>query len=235
MTDLADLKLFVTSEHDCSYLPSEQAASIFVDPYTDLENQTFSQLSEIGFRRSGKHVYRPHCSNCNACIAIRVPITSFKPNKSQRRCMQKNSDLSHEVIPSIDTDEHYELYRRYIELRHKDGDMYPPSREQYHDFLSIQFNATRYLEFREKGKLLAVAVSDLLDSGLSAVYTFFDGSQTKRSLGVYGVLFQIQHAKELGLPYLYLGYWIKECQKMSYKVNYRPFQLYINNQWVTFN
>ena len=235
MTDLADLKLYLTNDHECSYLPSEQAASIFVDPNEDVQSLTFSQLSEIGFRRSGKHIYRPHCHNCTACMAIRVPVKHFIPSKAQRRCINKNKDLKITTVSSIDSDEYYALYKSYIESRHFDGDMYPPSKEQYDDFLSTQFDATQYLEFRDDSEqLISVAVCDSLANGLSAVYTFFDPIQPKRSLGVYGVLHQIEHAKQLDLPYLYLGYWIKKCQKMNYKINYKPFEIYINNQWVAF-
>jgi len=139
------------------------------------------------------------------------------------------------IVSSIKTDEHYALYERYICLRHSDGDMFPPSREQYDDFLSSEWGVTRYLEFRLSGRLIAVAVSDRLDQGLSAIYTFFDPDEEARSLGVLAVMRQIDLARSLGLPYVYLGYWIKECEKMRYKNQYRPLQAYINNTWLTFD
>ncbi len=235
MTDLTDLQFFMTSEHECSYLPEERAASIFIDPNKEVDRLMFSELSEIGFRRSGKHIYRPHCAECSACIAIRIPVDLFTPSRSQKRCIQKNSDLICSEISNINSDEYYRLYERYITIRHNDGDMFPPSQEQYNDFLNVEFGVTRYIEFRDESNLLiALAVCDQLDNGLSAVYTFFDPKEEKRSLGVYGILFQIEYAKSIKLPYLYLGYWIEPCNKMNYKSHYRPFQLYINNQWSTF-
>ena len=165
---------------------------------------------------------------------MRIPISAFQPTRAQKRCLRRNADVTTSVLNHINTDEHYELYARYIELRHADGDMYPPSREQYEDFLSSEWGVTRYLEFRVEGKLLGVAVSDQLDQGLSAIYTFFDPEQAHRSLGVFAVLQQIQLAEEMKLPYVYLGYWIRECAKMRYKTQYRPLQMFINNHWLTF-
>lgn len=235
MTDLTDIQFYMTSEHECSYITEEKSVSVFVDPKEEINKLTFSQLSEIGFRRSGKHIYRPHCTNCRACIAIRVPVQSFQPSRSQKRCLQKNSDLTSIVVDKIDTDEHFNLYEKYIRLRHSDGDMFPPTRNQFQEFLSSEFGVTEFLEFRDtQNTLIAVAVCDQLNNGLSAVYTFFDPEQEKRSLGVFGVLQEIKHTQSLGLPYLYLGYWIKQCNKMNYKTNYRPFQLYVNNQWTMF-
>lgn len=233
MTDLSTLKLFTTHPHPCSYLPDQEATTLFIDPEADVDVSLYSRLSEYGFRRSGQHLYRPRCGRCQACIPMRIPVEQFTPNRRQRRCWRRNEDLDVQVLTSIDTDEHYQLYDTYIRQRHADGDMYPPSRQQYRDFLSAQWGATRYIEFRHNQRLLAVAVSDKLDHGLSAIYTFFDAAETARSLGMLAVLYQIEWAKELGLDQVYLGYWIKQCQKMRYKSDYRPFQLFINNTWVT--
>lgn len=234
MSDLSELRLFTTQEHDCSYLTGEQATTLFVDPHAELDNDLYSALSDLGFRRSGCHVYRPHCADCSACISVRVPVHSFTPKRGQKRCLKANADLEITRTQTPDMDEHYDLYERYITERHADGDMFPPSKKQFLEFLNNPFNSTYYIEMRSaEGKLVGCAVSDQLAEGLSAIYTYFDPSETKRSLGRFAILHQIETAKQLGLRYLYLGYWIRQCQKMQYKSEYRPLQLLINQRWVT--
>lgn len=232
MTDLSELRFFSTREHECGYLPKQKAKTIFVDPDATIDAELYSELSEFGFRRSGPHVYRPRCDSCQACIPIRIRTVDVILSKSQKRCLKKNQDLSCRRIQSIDTPEHYALYARYIEERHADGDMYPPTLAQYKDFLTREWGVTEYLEYRLGNRPIAISVVDQLQNGLSAIYAFFDPDEDKRSLGVYNILHQIQRAKAIGLPYVYLGYWIKECQKMRYKVDYRPFEVYIDNQWM---
>ena len=234
MSDLSELRLFTTQEHDCSYLAGEKATTLFVDPHAELDNDLYSALSDLGFRRSGCHVYRPHCTDCSACISVRVPVHSFTPKRGQKRCLKANADLQITRTQTPDMDEHYDLYERYITERHADGDMFPPSKKQFLEFLNNPFNSTYYIEMRSTdGKLVGCAVSDQLEEGLSAIYTYFDPSETKRSLGRFAILHQIETAKQLGLRYLYLGYWIHQCQKMQYKSEYRPLQLLINQRWVT--
>lgn len=235
MTDLSTLKLFATQPHPCSYIEGEQATTVFVDPEANIDITLYSQLSLLGFRRSGGHLYRPQCSNCQACMSCRIPVTLFKPNRSQRRCWQKNQDIQISSAERIDTPEHYNLYSRYIESRHQDGDMYPPSEEQYKAFLTSEWGSTRYLEFRLEGELIGVAVCDHLDDGLSAVYTFYNAELGERSLGKFAILAQIHKAREMGLDYVYLGYWIKQCEKMNYKTNYRPLELLVNRRWLRLN
>lgn len=235
MTDLSTLKLFATQPHPCSYIDGEQATTVFVDPEAAIDINLYSQLSLLGFRRSGGHLYRPQCSNCQACMSCRIPVEMFHPNRSQRRCWQKNQDIEITTAKRIDTLEHYALYSRYIEYRHQDGDMYPPSEEQYKAFLTSEWGSTRYLEFRKDGELIGVSVCDHLDDGLSAVYTFYDARLHERSLGKFAILAQIQKAKQLGLSYVYLGYWIKQCDKMNYKTDYRPLELLINRRWLRLN
>lgn len=231
--DISTIKLYETHEHPCSYLKDLSAKTIFVDPSFPMTAEMYSELSKFGFRRSGNHVYRPHCTNCQECIPVRIPVELFQPNRSQKRCLKNNLDIEVNVVNSIDTEEHYALYEEYISVRHVDGDMYPPSYEQYASFLTSEWGATRYLEMRANGKLLGVAVSDQLTQGLSAIYTFYDPKDTVRSLGVYAVLAQVERAKTLGLPYLYLGYWIRNCQKMRYKTQYRPTQALLGATWLT--
>jgi arginyl-tRNA--protein-N-Asp/Glu arginylyltransferase len=235
MTDLSTLKLFATQPHPCSYLDNQEATTLFVDPEARVDRELYTQLSQLGFRRSGAHLYRPQCLRCQACISCRIPVNLFKPNRNQRRCWQKNQDLSLHLVNSIKTREHYNLYARYIEARHQNGDMFPPSEEQYNAFLTSEWNLTHYIEFRQQERLIGIAVCDHLNDGLSAVYTFYDPAEEHRSLGKFAILAQIEKAKSLGLEYLYLGYWIKECEKMNYKIQYRPAELLINRRWMRLN
>lgn len=231
-SSLNNIKVFTTHPHECSYLDEEEATTLFIDPATTINRELYSHLSQIGFRRSGSFLYRPHCELCNACIPCRIPIDSFKHSRSHKRIWKKNQDITANEVDSIATEHHYQLYERYINERHSDGDMFPPDSEQYVSFLGSEWNVTRFIEFSLGDKLLGVAVIDELDDGLSAIYTFFDPAEDARSLGTYAVLWQLEMCRDLGLPYVYLGYWIKDCQKMSYKTRYRPLELLINNRWV---
>lgn len=235
MTVLAKLKIFATYPHECSYLDNKEATTLFVDPNATIDVDIYAKLSEVGFRRSGPHLYRPHCRFCNACVPARVPTALFNPSRQQRRVQRRNADLHVSEVKHIKDNEYYQLYASYICARHRDGDMYPPSMEQYHSFLSCEWKSTRFFEFRLDGKLVIVNVLDHMSNGLSAVYTFYEPDLPRRSLGAYSILWQIEKARLLGLPSLYLGYWIKQCQKMSYKVQYRPIELYMNENWVRLN
>lgn len=231
-SSLRDLKVYTTYPHSCSYLPEQEATTLFVDPRTPMTSGLYSQLSLLGFRRSGSHLYRPNCGSCSACIPARVPAGRFSPKRSQRRALKRNEDIEIRELESIEGDEAFDLYRRYIEARHHDGDMYPPSRDQYQSFLSAEWGVTRFYGMYLSGRLVGVAVADLLDDGLSAIYTFYDPDLGDRSLGTFAVLWQIEQTRELGRDYLYLGYWIKQCQKMAYKIQFRPLELYVNGNWV---
>lgn len=233
MTNLRELDFFATPEHDCSYLPDEQATTMFADPKVTVDKTLYSELSELGFRRSGQHYYRPHCDTCHACTPIRVSAQEFEPSRSQKRVLKKNKNVQGQMLPADFHEDHYLLYEKYILNRHADGDMYPPSREQYRSFLVNGHSTTQFIELSEDGQLLGIAVCDQLDDGLSAIYTFFDPDHDSKSLGTYAVLWQLDQAKKMGLHYLYLGYFIKQCRKMSYKTQYSPFEARINNQWLS--
>jgi len=235
MTELARLKFYATQPHACSYLPGEQATTLFLDPSQPMDVQVYADLSEMGFRRSGDHLYRPHCVHCDACTAARIPVATFTPNRQQKRIFKRNADLQVKAAKPRFTDEYFDLYQRYIEQRHADGDMFPPSREQFSTFLVRDLPFSTFYEFRLGTRLLAVAVTDVLPNGLSAVYTFYEPSEERRSLGRFGILWQIAETRRLGLDALYLGYWIKNCKKMSYKIEYRPIELLINQSWSTLN
>ena len=229
---ISSVRLFRTSPHPCSYKESEQAATVFVDPDLVIDKAINSKLSDLGYRRSGAHLYRPDCDFCQACISCRVPVAEFQFNRSQRRILRRNESLR--VVEKSDLTDYiaYDLYQRYINQRHLDGDMFPASLEQYEAFIKTKMFDTRFFLFYEQEELLAVSVVDFLEQGLSAVYTFFDPDQGQRSLGNFAILWKIKTCQKLGLPYVFLGYWIKGCGKMEYKSKFRPLEMLINGRWV---
>ena len=229
------IRLFPTSDPSCSYKAQETAATVFVDPELTIDQKLNTRLSELGYRRSGAHLYRPDCENCHACISCRLPVQNYKRNKRFQRIWNRNSDLRVIEHPTLEGEEAFLLYQSYIEKRHSDGDMYPATTEQFDAFIRSNVEGGRYYGFYLEQKLIAVAVSDILASGLSAVYTFFDPAQEKRSLGNYAILWQIEQARSLGLDYLYLGYWIKGCAKMEYKIAYRPLEMLVEGKWILLN
>ena len=230
--DLHKIQLFLTEAHPCSYLADKQATTAFVDPKHPIDTETYSHLSTIGFRRSGQYIYAPRCASCKSCIPVRVPVVGFKPTRSQKRCLKRNTDIRAKVEANISLDEHYALYQKYIDTRHNDGDMYPATMTQYRDFIGKLWECTRFIEFRLDEELVACAVSDWLDDGLSAIYTYYDPELSERSLGTLAILRQIEMAREQALNYVYLGYWIRDSAKMTYKSKFRPSELYIENRWL---
>jgi len=231
MSVLEQIKLYQTTPHQCSYRDDQLATTLFVDPELKVTPELLTYLSEKGFRRSGEYIYLPQCDHCSACISTRIPVALFAPNKTQKKIWRRNQDLSIVVTRPRITDKIYSLYQNYIEARHADGDMHPATREQYHSFLVKSCSNAHFIEFRKNKELLAVAVTDQLADAYSAVYTFFDPAQHRRSLGVFSILVQIARAQQAQLDYLYLGYWIKQCRKMSYKLQYRPVELLVNGHW----
>ena len=230
---LEDIRFRLTSEHECSYLPDRQAITLFVDPDYPISMSQYSALAKIGFRRSGEHVYRPHCSNCGFCIPVRVPVQEFRPNRSQRRNLKLNHDIDYQVKESVFDNDHYDLYRRYMKSRHAGGGMDTDDQVSYEQLIKSSWCDSKLLEFRLEDKLLMVAVIDCFDDGLSAVYTFFDPDYPERGLGVHGVLSEIDHVKSLNQPWLYLGYWNPRSDKMAYKINYQPMEFFDGHFWQT--
>lgn len=232
MTSAHEIKFFTTAAHACSYLDDRQAITLFADPDADMTPQLYSRLSDMGFRRSGNYVYRPQCRECRACVSVRIPVALFTPRRSQRRCWQHNQDISIRQVPAEWHEEHYALYARYISARHRDGDMFPPTPRQYREFLTCDWAETVFMEFRAGERLLAVAVTDVIDDGLSAVYTFYDPDENPRSLGTFAILSQVEECRRRGLPFLFLGYWVRHADRMRYKTQFRPLELLVEGEWL---
>lgn len=228
---LHNYKLFITPEHECSYLEQHISQTLFVDPHADLSTEHYSLFSEIGFRRSGEHVYRPHCPSCQQCKAMRITVDRFKPNRSQRRCLTLNREVQMQWVGCEFRASHFELYQRYMKQRHSGSSMADDDPERYLRMMQSDWCDTRLAEFTLHGKLVAVAITDWLDNGLSAVYTYFDPQMRQHSLGTYAILQQIATAQRSARDFMYLGYWIRDCAKMSYKRQFSASSIYQDHSW----
>lgn len=227
------LRLFLSAETACNYRFGWRSRNLVVD-LDATDHRVYSQLAELGFRRSGPYIYRPHCRNCAACRSLRIPVARFTPDRSQRRTLARNQDLRVRFVKAAFHEEHFALFSRYVAARHPGGGMDAGSPSDYWSFIESRWCRTRLAEFRQGRRLLAVAVVDLLRDGLSAVYTFFDPTERGRGLGVYAVLWQVAEAQRRGLPWLYLGYWVADCRKMAYKIQFNPHELFMPERrcWV---
>ena len=226
-----DLRLFHTGEHPCGYWPGLVARDLVLDPRDPRLAAFYPTALSWGFRRSGDLVYRPHCEGCRACVAVRIPASIFKPDRSQRRCAARNADLRAVVMPARATDEYFVLYERYLDARHGDGPMAQPTPEEFENFLIGTWSRTLFLELREGDRLLAVAVTDALPQGLSAVYTFYEPGLPQRSLGTFAILQQIALAARRQLPFVYLGYWLPGHPKMDYKRRFGAMEILRDGKW----
>jgi arginine-tRNA-protein transferase len=226
-----DLRLFHTGEHPCGYWPQRAARDLVLDPRDPRLADWYPLALGWGFRRSGDIVYRPHCHGCRACVAVRIPVDRFTPDRSQRRCLTRNAGVETRVRATDRDAEHLALYRRYLRARHRGGGMDEHGAAEFDQFLIGRWNEGRFLELREGGRLLAVAVTDLVADALSAVYTFFEPEMAARGLGTLAILKQIEWARREGRGYVYLGYWIDGHRKMDYKRRFRPLQAFDGREW----
>jgi leucyl-tRNA---protein transferase len=228
---LSALQLYLTAPYPCSYLPDRLARSQVATPSFLITPRVYSDLVHRGFRRSGTFTYRPRCDTCHACVPVRVDISGFAPSRSQRRALKRHCNLDASLHTLEDREEYFQLYQRYQAARHSDGEMESDSREQYRSFLLQTHVDSMLVEFREDGVLRMVSIIDLLQDGVSSVYTFYDPHETRASYGTYSVLWQVDLCRKLKQPYLYLGYWIRESRKMAYKSNFAPLQGLVRGVW----
>ena len=232
-TDADNVRMFRTGTHPCGYWADREARDLVLDPRDPRLPQLYPMALDWGFRRSGDIVYRPSCVGCQACVAVRVPVATFRPDRSQRRCVQRNADVDARIVAPVRSAEHLALYRKYLVSRHPGGGMDDHGAAEFEQFLIGSWNEARFLELREHAshRLLAVAVTDLAADALSAVYTFYD-PDIEASYGTYGVLWQVEQTRQMRLPHLYLGYWIEGSPKMRYKAQFLPHERLVGSTWV---
>jgi len=229
--ELNRIKLYQGSASSCSYLEDKRSINIYADPHHPDPKNVYNQLIQRGFRRSGEFVYKPGCHQCNACVPVRVLCSEFKSRRTDRRNLKTNADLKVRFLPAQVTDEYFELYSRYLNQRHSNSGMDNPEPADFERFLLNPWGETLFVEVRLKTKLVAVAVTDSITDGLSAVYTFFDPELSRRALGRFSILQQIELCKLMSLPYLYMGYWVDTCRKMEYKTEYCPQEHFNGTGW----
>ncbi len=225
------VRLFQTLPHDCGYFADRTAQNLVIDPAAPNLAQVYDNALTRGYRRAGNHVYMPRCAACNACTPVRVPVTMFKPNRSQRRCLALNTDVQMAITKAGYSDERFALYQRYLSSRHSGGGMDDATPDDFEKFLYTDWSPTCFIEFRIEATLIAVAVTDACSNGLSAVYSWFDPDLLGRSLGTLAILSQITLARANKLDHLYLGFWIAGHPKMDYKARYRPLEALRNGVW----
>lgn len=225
------VRLFQTLPHACGYFPDREAQNLVIDPAAPQIDRIYELALANGYRRAGGHVYFPRCGHCSACIACRVPTARFRPDRSQRRCLARNTDLRVDIATGGYTDERFALYQRYLQSRHRDGGMDDATPADFDRFLQTPWSPTRFIEIRDRDRLLVLAATDFCAAGLSAVYTCFDPDEAARGLGVFAILSQLRIARERGLDHVYLGFWIADHPKMDYKARFRPLEILRDGAW----
>lgn len=228
---LTAIQFYLTAPYPCSYLDNLPARSQVATPSFLITTPVYSELVRHGFRRSGTFTYRPRCDTCQQCVPLRVIVAEFEPSRSQRRSWKQHHNLNIKLLPLQDKPEYFELYHRYQTARHHGGGMEDDNPDQYRNFLLQSHVDSLLVEFRDNDELRMVSIVDVLNDGLSAVYTFYDPGQPHSSYGTFNVLWQIELCRKLKLPYLYLGYWIDASRKMAYKMRFTPAEGLLGNTW----
>lgn len=234
---LQKLQFYVTTPYQCGYLPNQLAQSLIASPQSLVNTQVYSGLIQQGFRRSGKFAYRPHCEQCRACTPVRLVLARFSPTRSQQRAFKQHQALSVRILPLGFHERHYALYAQYQSIRHAEDNLQNgPSNddvEQYRQFLCHSNVDSLMIEFSDaQGDIKIVSVVDVVQDGISAVYTFYDATERRNSYGTFAIVWLSQWTQTLNLPYLYLGYWIKDSPKMAYKQLFKPLEKLIDGEWV---
>ncbi|WP_089233067.1 arginyltransferase [Tropicimonas sediminicola] len=234
-------QFYVTAPQPCPYLKGRMERKLFTALQGEHAEQLNDALSKQGFRRSQNVLYRPSCADCNACLSARIRVADFQPSRSQRRAMRKNSSLERNATSPWATEAQYALFRRYLDSRHADGGMADMDIFEFAAMVEETPVRSRLVEYREPGldvpqnpeagDLAAVCLTDVLDDGLSMVYSFYEPDLAQRSLGTYLILDHIEIARSAGLPYVYLGYWVPGSPKMGYKAGFDALEIYKNGAW----
>lgn len=227
-----DRFFFGTRSLPCPYIEGQTERKVVTDLTGHNAEELYERLSRAGFRRSHNLAYRPACPTCNACIPVRIAAGEFAMTKSFRRVMSANADLTADDTDAIATVEQYRLFSAYQRARHEGGDMSGMAFNDYRAMVEDTPVTSRTVEFRDRdGTLVAVMLMDRMEDSLSAVYSFFDGSMARRSLGTFMILWMVEQARTLGLPYVYLGYWIEGSDKMAYKARFQPLETLGDDGW----
>jgi arginine-tRNA-protein transferase len=227
-------QFYVTAPQSCPYLDGRRERKLFTALQGDHAEKLNNALSKQGFRRSQNVLYRPSCTDCAACLSARIRVADFKPSKSQRRTIARNAHLTREARTAWATEDQYALFRTYLDDRHADGGMADMDVFEFAAMIEETPVKTRVVEYRDtlaNDDLTAVCLTDVLDDGLSLVYSFFRPDLPKQSLGTYVILDHVEIARAAGLPYVYLGYWVPGSTKMDYKAKFSALELYVGGQW----
>jgi len=225
------IQFYTTTTYNCSYIDKMDAKSLVVTPYKSINQNTFQDLIEKGFRRSGQYIYKPSCKSCTACIPIRLPVQKFLFSKTQKRIYKKHEYFKVQEVPLTFKQKHFDLYLKYQNKRHSYINNDQNNLDDYNDFLIKSNVKSKLIEFWDGDLLKIVSIVDIVSDGISAVYTFYDPDDEKVSYGTYSIIWLINWCKAQQLKYMYLGYWIGECNKMKYKTNFKPYELYIKGYW----
>lgn len=225
-------QFYVTAPQPCPYLPGRMERKLFTALQGDQAQKLNDSLSKQGFRRSQNVLYRPSCSECAACLSARIDVSRFSPTKSQRRALKRNGQLVRRVSSPWATEDQFSLFRRYLDARHADGGMADMDVFEFAAMIEETPIRSRVIEYSDPDdRLIAVCLTDILDDGLSMVYSFYDPAHVKASLGTWMILDHIEIARQSGLPYVYLGYWVPGSDKMGYKAQFSGLEIYHRNAW----